>query len=191
MRFRSTLVIAAMVTLGLGAAPGGGAAEPALAVAPARVRAALTSPSATADPVVHAATPAGGRSAGGLGWYSSNWAGYAVAAGPYRSVSGQWTVPAVVPTGRSSYSAQWVGVDGVSSAALIQAGTEVSFFNGTAHYAAWWEILPAPAVSPSMHDLTRTQAATRRQIKEFFDTGMIVNESRPTMDGPASSCAST
>ena len=147
MRFRSTLVIAAMVTLGLGAAPGGGAAEPVLAVAPVRVGAALASPSASADPVVHAATPAGVRSAGGLGWYSSNWAGYAVAAGPYRSVSGQWTVPAVVPTGRSSYSAQWVGVDGVSSDALIQAGTEVSFFNGTAHYAAWWEILPAPAVS--------------------------------------------
>ena len=29
---------------------------------------------------------------------------------------------------------------------------------------------------PSMHDLTRTQAATRRQIKQFYDTGAIVNE---------------
>jgi len=36
--------------------------------------------------------------------------------------------------------------------------------------------LPAPEVDPSMHDLTRTQAATRRQIKEFFETGTIVNE---------------
>ncbi len=36
--------------------------------------------------------------------------------------------------------------------------------------------VPAPKVDPSMHDLTRTQAATRRQIKEFFDTGTIVNE---------------
>jgi Peptidase A4 family len=147
MHARSTLVIAAMLTLGLGAAPAGGAAEPALAVAPARAGAVLASLSASADPVVHAATPAGVRGAGGLGWYSSNWAGYALAGGPYRSVSGQWTVPSVTPTGRSSYSAQWVGVDGVSSAALIQAGTQANFVNGTPHYSAWWEILPAPAVS--------------------------------------------
>ena len=147
MQIRSTLAIAAMLTLGLGAAPSGAAAEPGHAVAPARPVTVFASPSASADAVVHAATPAGVRSAGGLGWYSSNWAGYAVAAGPYRSVSGLWTVPAVIPTGRSSYSAQWVGVDGVSSAALIQAGTEADYVNGTAHYAAWWEILPAPAVS--------------------------------------------
>ncbi len=36
--------------------------------------------------------------------------------------------------------------------------------------------LPAPKVSPSMHDLTRTQAATRRQLKAFFATGTIANE---------------
>jgi hypothetical protein len=36
--------------------------------------------------------------------------------------------------------------------------------------------LPAPKVSPSMHDLTRTQAATRRQLKEFYSTGTIINE---------------
>jgi hypothetical protein len=36
--------------------------------------------------------------------------------------------------------------------------------------------VPAPKVDPSMHDLTRTQGATRRQIKAFYDTGVIVNE---------------
>jgi len=36
------------------------------------------------------------------------------------------------------------------------------------------ENLPAPDYD--MHDLTRTQPATRRQIKEFFATGQIVNE---------------
>ncbi len=36
--------------------------------------------------------------------------------------------------------------------------------------------LPAPKASPSMHDLTRTQAATRRQLKGFFATGTIINE---------------
>jgi hypothetical protein len=36
--------------------------------------------------------------------------------------------------------------------------------------------VPAPAVTPSMHDLTRTQAATRRQIKQFYADGTLVNE---------------
>ncbi len=33
-----------------------------------------------------------------------------------------------------------------------------------------------PAVDADMHNLTRNQAATRRQIKEFYATGQIVNE---------------
>ena len=92
-------------------------------------------------------TPAAARNPGGLGWYSSNWAGYAVAGGPYSSVGAQWTVPAVSVSYRRSYSAQWVGIDGFTSRALIQAGTEADYFNGAAHYSAWWEILPAPAVT--------------------------------------------
>ncbi|HUJ61734.1 MAG TPA: hypothetical protein VLX92_24690 [Kofleriaceae bacterium] len=36
--------------------------------------------------------------------------------------------------------------------------------------------VPAPAQNPSMHDLTRNQPASRRQIGEFYATGMIVNE---------------
>jgi hypothetical protein len=92
-------------------------------------------------------TPAAARNPGGLGWYSSNWAGYAVAGGPYSSVGAQWTVPAVRASYRGSFSALWVGIDGFTSSALIQAGTEADYFNGAAHYSAWWEILPAPAVT--------------------------------------------
>jgi hypothetical protein len=33
-----------------------------------------------------------------------------------------------------------------------------------------------PAPETGMHNLTRTQAASRRQIKHFFETGEIVNE---------------
>ena len=92
-------------------------------------------------------TTASIRGATGLGWYSSNWAGYAVERGPYRSVSGQWTVPRVVPTSRPTFSALWVGIDGVANTSLIQAGTEQDFYRGVAHYSAWWEVLPAPAVT--------------------------------------------
>lgn len=35
---------------------------------------------------------------------------------------------------------------------------------------------PPPKLTPSMHDLTRIQPATRRQIKQFYATGQIVNE---------------
>jgi hypothetical protein len=36
--------------------------------------------------------------------------------------------------------------------------------------------IPAPKLEPSMHDLTRNQPASRRQMKEFYATGRIVNE---------------
>ncbi len=146
MHVKARLAIAAVVTVAFGAVPAGGPAARASGL-PAAGLPAHAAVSAAPGPVIHAATPAGVRSAGGLGWYSSNWAGYALAAGPYRSVSGQWTVPTVGPTGRSSYSAQWVGVDGVSSASLIQAGTQANFIHGSPQYSVWWEILPAPAVA--------------------------------------------
>ncbi len=36
--------------------------------------------------------------------------------------------------------------------------------------------VPPPKENPSLHDLTRTQPATRRQMKQFYTTGQIVNE---------------
>jgi len=48
--------------------------------------------------------------------------------------------------------------------------------------------LPAPKVEPSMHDLTRTQAATRRQLKEFYATGTIINECKGVCTCQAGQC---
>ena len=134
MKAGIALVVAALLAAGIG--------HPS-----ARAVAADAAPGQVSDVAIYAATPAAVRGRGDLGWYSSNWAGYAVASGPYRSVSGQWTVPAVSPTGRSAFSAQWVGIDGFSNTSLIQAGTQANFYAGAAHYSAWWEILPAPAVA--------------------------------------------
>ena len=77
---------------------------------------------------------------------SSNWAGYAVTAGRYASVTGQWTVPEVGAMPGLSASALWIGIDGVSDQHLIQTGTEQDSVNGRTEYNAWWEILPAAAV---------------------------------------------
>jgi len=84
------------------------------------------------------------------GWASSNWSGYAKT-GTFTRATGSWVVPGAAPTSRATYSSAWVGIDGFNNGSLIQTGTESDYYNGSAHYAAWWEILPAPeTVIPSI-----------------------------------------
>ena len=75
------------------------------------------------------------------GWSSSNWSGYAKT-GTFTKATGQWIVPGAARSKGSTYSSAWVGIDGFKSS-LIQTGTESDYYGGSAHYAAWWEILPA------------------------------------------------
>ena len=77
------------------------------------------------------------------GWSASNWSGYAKS-GSYTRATGSWVVPSVSRTKSASYSSAWVGIDGFTNSSLIQTGTESDYYNGAAHYNAWWEILPAP-----------------------------------------------
>ena len=144
MRTVAALAVAAILATGFTSVPTSSTSAPVPALSPAARVPALAPVTAS---TLGGSTPAAARNPGGLGWYSSNWAGYAVAGGPYSSVGAQWTVPAVSVSYRRSYSAQWVGIDGFTSRALIQAGTEADYFNGATHYSAWWEILPAPAVT--------------------------------------------
>src|SRR4051794_30938567 len=76
------------------------------------------------------------------GWSASNWSGYAKT-GSYTTATGRWVVPSVAATKSASYSSQWVGIDGFNNSDLIQTGTEADYYNRSAHYNAWWEILPA------------------------------------------------
>jgi hypothetical protein len=80
---------------------------------------------------------------------STNWSGYAVTGtGPYTSVSATWTQPAVecqdTPSG---FSAFWAGLDGDTSRTVEQTGTEANCINGTASYAAWYEMYPKRPVN--------------------------------------------
>jgi peptidase A4-like protein len=85
------------------------------------------------------------------GWASSNWSGYAVTGSVYNSVTAKWIVPAVAASRKATYSSDWVGIDGYNNSNLIQTGTESDYYNGSPHYAAWWEILPAAeTVIPSI-----------------------------------------
>lgn len=82
-------------------------------------------------------------------WGSVNWSGYAKTTGSFTGVSGTWIVPTVTATSSATYSSAWIGVDGYNNSNLIQTGTEEDWYNGAAHYNAWWEILPAPETALS------------------------------------------
>jgi Peptidase A4 family len=84
-----------------------------------------------------------GGATSATGWTSSNWSGYAITGGPFTRVTGNWVVPAVAKTRHATYSSSWAGIDGFNNSDLIQAGTEQDYYSGSAHYFAWWEILPA------------------------------------------------
>ena len=80
--------------------------------------------------------------------YSTNWSGYGAAtnlsspaSGAVTAVSGSWVVPTVTGSGRgTTYSAAWVGIDGLSDDTVEQLGTEQDVSRGTAQYSAWWEM---------------------------------------------------
>lgn len=86
---------------------------------------------------------------------SQNWAGYATTAGTNTGVTGTWTVPQPMVAGRSAVGATWVGIGGVTSRDLLQAGTQDATFGNQTQFQAWIEMLPQAsqqvplAVAPS------------------------------------------
>lgn len=90
---------------------------------------------------------------------SPNWSGYAAhgAADSFNSVSASWVQPAGHCTGKATYSAFWVGLDGYTSKTVEQTGSEVDCVGGSPMYYAWYEMYPAfsvnfgNAVSPGDH----------------------------------------
>jgi hypothetical protein len=74
---------------------------------------------------------------------SRNWSGYDATNGMYTGVTATWTVPQPTATGAPGVGATWVGIGGVESHDLIQAGTQdVASGTGQSEYQAWIELLP-------------------------------------------------
>lgn len=75
---------------------------------------------------------------------STNWSGYAATGGTFTSVNGTWTVPQFNAFDASfGVDAAWVGIGGVGSSDLIQAGTQETIAgSGHTEYQAWVETLP-------------------------------------------------
>jgi hypothetical protein len=73
---------------------------------------------------------------------SSNWSGYVASGGTFTSVTGSWIVP-TVSASASGADATWVGIGGLTSRDLIQAGTQAMVDGrGTVEYSSWIEMLP-------------------------------------------------
>lgn len=117
---------------------------------------AFTSAHASTNAVMHApriAAKTGKLSpmASSYGWSSTNWSGYAKTGSGFSDITGEWKVTAVSSTSSATYSSSWIGIDGFNNSNLIQTGTEADYYSGSAHYGAWWEILPAAeTVIPSI-----------------------------------------
>ncbi len=73
---------------------------------------------------------------------SLNWSGYVTEQGTYTSVIGSWVVPTVLDGTSSTADATWIGIGGVKTTDLIQAGTQAVVEDGTITYNAWVETLP-------------------------------------------------
>lgn len=96
---------------------------------------AVTAPTAPGRPVVPVPVASDAST-------SSNWSGYAASGGTYTAVSGTWVVPSVSATSPGA-DATWVGIGGLGSRDLIQAGTQATVSGGSVEYTAWTEQLPA------------------------------------------------
>jgi hypothetical protein len=79
--------------------------------------------------------------------YNEAWAGYAVTGSSFTHVSGSWTVTAVdcsvTPT---TYSSEWVGIDGWTSDTVEQVGTDADCSGKTPSYYVWYEFYPKNTV---------------------------------------------
>ena len=83
-----------------------------------------------------------------LGSTSYNWAGLDEIGTHLTSVEASWKAPSFTRPASSNRSiAEWVGLGGIQSRALIQVGTITSpNGNGTASTTVFWEKLPRPAI---------------------------------------------
>jgi hypothetical protein len=74
---------------------------------------------------------------------SQNWSGYSVTGGAFTSVTATWTVPEFTADSPTGADATWVGIGGVDTRDLIQAGTQQTVARtGATQYEAWVETLP-------------------------------------------------
>jgi Peptidase A4 family len=73
---------------------------------------------------------------------SRNWVGYTFTARDVTGVRAAWIEPYVAPEGSSSAESVWIGVGGLYSRAIMQAGTGAFYFEVYGGDEAWYERYP-------------------------------------------------
>ncbi|WP_052432588.1 G1 family glutamic endopeptidase [Streptacidiphilus carbonis] len=78
---------------------------------------------------------------------NDNWGGYAVTGGTYRTVTGDWTVPALDCSATAGDISFWSGLDGWTSTSVEQIGLDaVCTRKGAVQYNPWVEMYPANSI---------------------------------------------
>jgi hypothetical protein len=109
---------------------------------------------------------------------SRNWAGYAAIGGQYTAVSGTWSLPPYDSTEAGGLDATWVGIGGIQSTDLLQAGTqEQTSGTGQTQYSAWIETLPRPSqtVPLSVHAGDSISVSLTEQSPGMWQVAMTNN----------------
>jgi hypothetical protein len=136
---------------------------------------------------------------------TSNWAGYDAKQSDNTSIknfyetTGQWNIPTAYSTPAGDWVSPWVGLGGVSSSNLVQAGQD-STPGGPATYKIWWEDAPAganycsyqcPSISPGNSfyvSVLDNQNGTATFFWENYSNGQSTSEthSTPNVDDSSS-----
>ena len=104
---------------------------------------------------------------------SRNWSGYAARGGTFTSVSATWTLPTIPLDGPFGSDAAWVGIGGIRTRDLIQAGTQQSATGaGSVTYLAWIEMLPAASQTVALRVLPG-ETVTVSVDQQSSDTWLI------------------
>ncbi|MBV9357684.1 MAG: hypothetical protein JO023_19405 [Chloroflexi bacterium] len=152
-------------------------------------------PRVATPPPAPTATP-GPSGAPGSAAESNNWAGYAATGASFTAVSGTWVIPAFSPSASAGMDATWVGIGGVTSRDLIQAGTEEQTSgSGQTMYSAWLEILPQPSqpVQLTVHAGDSISATVTQQTPTMWQISLTDNTTGQSkqVSGPYQSSGSS
>lgn len=106
---------------------------------------------------------------------SRNWAGYTATHGTYAGVSGRWTIPTITNTDNPGADATWVGVGGVDTQDLIQAGTQATVdSSGHVYYSTFYETLPSPSqqLSLTVHPGDSISVSLKKRDNNMWDISL-------------------
>jgi hypothetical protein len=111
----------------------------------------VVTPGSSSD--VPSLAPTGTQPSTTTTYQSTNWAGYLSSGGSFTAVSGSWVASSPTPTSTTVESGDgtWIGIGGITTADLIQIGTENTISpSGIVSTSAFYELLPAGAVGISL-----------------------------------------